>query len=100
MIAEVFVIFKKKRWIRLSYRQQGLVYFLCVNYSILPKKLKNEIDELCNEVGGFYAQALRELLLHMEKGVCSVAMDYNMSDKRLNMLRKEFYERFYKKLSK
>jgi hypothetical protein len=90
-------MFKKMRSVRLSYEKQGLVYFLCKNYTVLPVHIQETIDRLCMEVGGEYNQALRQLLIR-RISVRRAAMEWHMDETTLYRKRKIFYERFYPSL--
>lgn len=91
-------LFKRKRSIRLSYYRQGLIYFLCANYSSLPQTCRDAIDRICNEVGGDYRDALFAVLTEKERNTSSVSMQYFVSNKRLFNLRARFYEEFWKQV--
>lgn len=92
------VLFKRKRSIRLSYYRQGLIYFLCANYSSLPKLYRDAIDRICSETGGDYRDALFAVLTEKERNTSSVSMQYFVSNKRLFNLRARFYEEFWKQV--
>ena len=91
--------FKKKRSIGLNYYRQGYIYFMCANYGKLPAKVKAKLDCLVRDVGGFDEAALRMLLFDVGTSVRSVALEYNLSEGRLNVLRNEFYQKAYKEFT-
>ncbi len=92
--------FKKKREIHLSYEAQGLIYFLCLNNEILPRTVQKKFDTIIEDVGGVYSDALRTLLYDERVSVLSVSMEYYIGEKKLNALRRKFYERAYAYLTK
>lgn len=84
--------FKKLRGIRLSYEEQGLIYFLCSNFKNLTKKEQQKITDLCQEVGGAYKEALLDFLTG--DSAVKVSLDHSVSESNLYRMRKEFYEKF------
>ncbi len=89
-------MFKKKKGIKLGYKEQGWIYFTCMNYKRLPEETKNKINSICAAVAGADSDALFEVLTNNEKTMERIAADYNLSRKRLELYRKEFYEIFEK----
>ena len=87
------VTFKKKRSIDLSYNKQGLIYFTCLNYNEQLPVIREKINRLCDEVGGVYSKALFELMTR-SKSVLQISMEYYISETKLYVLRKEFYEKW------
>ena len=83
--------FKKRRSINLSYNKQGLIYFTCINYGDQPEHIRRKIYELCEEVGGEYSKALFTLLTR-SKSVLQISLEFYVSETKLYMLRKQFYE--------
>ena len=86
--------FRKLRGVRLSWERQGYVYFTCQTFENQPKRTQEKICRLCNRHGGEYSDALFELLT-TKRSVVAVAMKYNVSDRTLYRLRREFYEGWY-----
>lgn len=85
-------MFKKRRGIKVPYRQQGLIFFTCLTYREQPKRIREKIERLCRETAGEeYFSALFELLT-TERSVRSVAMERAVSESQLYKLRKAFYE--------
>ena len=85
-------MFKKRRGIKVPYRQQGLIFFTCLTYREQPKCVREKIERLCRETAGEeYSAALFELLT-TERSVRSVAVDRAVSESQLYKLRKAFYE--------
>lgn len=83
--------FKMLRGVRLSYNQQGRIYFTCKNYLRESGETQKYIERLCSEAGGEYAPALFELLTSENATVPAVAMRHFMSDATLSRCRKRFY---------
>ena len=96
----MFDLFKRKKGIKLTYNQQGFVYFLCMNYDVLPASTKSLIKKLCDEVGGFNSLALFVFLTDPYMSSEAISQRYFVSVTRLGIMRAEFYERFYKKIKK
>lgn len=91
--------FKKKRSIRLDYCSQGYIYFVCANYRRLPAAMRARLDRIARDVGGFDEAALRKLLFNVTSSVQGVAMEYSLSERRLNAMRDEFYQKAYRELT-
>lgn len=86
--------FKKMRGIKLTYEEQGLIYFVCRNIKTQPKKIQDKVLNLCTEIGGAdYYQALYAVLT-TEDSIRSIAMSFCVSESQLYRLRKMFYERW------
>lgn len=78
--------------IRLSYNQQGLIYFTCQGYKKAPRQIRHKIDRLCAMIGGEdYGEALKQLVT-TERSVTSIAMEYYTSANTLYRLKRRFYE--------
>lgn len=89
-------MFKKRRGIKLSYNEQGLIHFICMNADKMGKEI--DIECLCQEIAGDDWKALYEVLTNDRRTVYGIADRYYMSEKRLYSLRKEFYEQFINKI--
>ena len=87
-------MFKKRRGIKLQYNEQGLIYFICLNYKAMPFSVQTRIHELCREVSGEYADALFTMLTDDTKNVHAVAMKYYISESQLYLYRQKFYHAF------
>lgn len=91
------MIFRRIRGLSLSYREQGLIRFLCLCYDRLPQWGMEEMQEKIyihsQEQGGDYWQALFQTMT-TAKPVETVAQEYGMSDRTLYRLRIKFYERW------
>ena len=85
-------MFKKKRGIKLPYNKQGLIYFTCMNFKDAPEDVQKKILNLCTEVGKEDYKALFELITKPYKTMLSVSLEYNLSEKRLWVMQKKFYE--------
>lgn len=85
--------FKKRRGIKLSYEQQGLVYFTCINYKSQPKWMREKIDKLCRQIGGMHADALKQVMT-TGRSVRQISLECYISESVLYELRREFYEQF------
>lgn len=86
-------MFKKMRGIKLPYKRQGLIYFMCANYADMSFRVREKIDQVCIEAGEEYYQALRDVLIG-KKTVRRAAMDCPCSETTLYRKRNEFYLRF------
>ena len=54
--------FKKLRGVDLPEEKQGLVRYICLNSDSQPKRTQDKIQRLCDDVGGAYSAALREVM--------------------------------------
>lgn len=86
-------MFRKLRGVRLSYIEQGLIYFTCANFRHQTKEIQKRIKSLCVEVGGDYADALFDVLTKVgQYSVERIAMEHYVSPETLYRLRRRFYE--------
>lgn len=83
--------FKYLPSVRKSYAEQGKIFFDCQNYSRQPAEIRAKIDELIQEAGGEYADALRAYLCTRASWE-RVTMDYYVSGSTLDRIRRRFYE--------
>lgn len=83
--------FKYRRGIRRSYVEQGRIFFACRNYGKLSRREQQQIEALIHQVGGEYANALREYLL-TDAGWVEVCQKWYISDRTLQRVVKRFYE--------
>lgn len=83
--------FKKMRGVKLPYKKQGYIFFLCQNYDELSEDIQMEISLKCDEVAGEYSDALFAVLT-TEKSISSIALQYHISESALYRYRKQFYE--------
>lgn len=86
--------FKKLRGVSLPEEKQGLVRYICLNEASQPKRIQDKIQRLCDDVGGAYSAALREVMCG-RKSITSISREYYVSESKLYMMRKEFYERWF-----
>jgi hypothetical protein len=91
-------MFKKRQGIKLHYNEQGLIYFICLNYSVMPFHIQTLIHEVCREVSGEYADALFTMLTDDTKNVHAVARRYYISESQLYFYRQKFYYAFAKSI--
>lgn len=89
--------FRYKKGIRVPYRRQGLIYFLCRNVDRLPPEKRKKLKRLCNEAAGEYSAALWAYLT-TEKTAVAVCMEFYLSQETLFRVQKRFYENFPEKL--
>lgn len=87
-------VFKQKRGIRLSYIQQGIVYFTCLNYKNEPADVRSGIIKLCREVAGEDYRALFDILTKDYVIIEGVARKNYITARRLCRYKEIFYERF------
>lgn len=86
--------FRKLRGVNLPYREQGLIWFTCVNFDKQPRELKSKIRKLCRQVAGEYSEALFALLTRENVSVAWIERTYHVSASHLYAKRKAFYERW------
>lgn len=87
-------MFKKYRGIRLPYKKQGLIYFICVNCKTMPEEIQRKILSLCAEVAGEHYGALYTMLTDDMRSVHSISIEYHISETQLYYYRKRFYEKW------
>ena len=86
--------FRKIRGMNLPYREQGLIWFTCMNYALQPPQVQGKINQLCREVGGDYVDALFAMLTRENVSVPWIEQTYHVSDSVLYERRRKFYEKF------
>ena len=86
-------MFKKMRGVKLPYRKQGLIYFVCANYADMPFCVREKIDQTCIEAGEEYYRALRDVVIG-KKSVKRAALECPCDESTLYRKRNEFYLRF------
>ena len=84
--------FRQLRGVNLPYREQGMIWFTCVNYEKQPPQIQEKIRRLCRECGGQYEDALFTLLTREHVSVPWLQSEYSVSDEVLYRRRKQFYE--------
>lgn len=85
-------VFRKWKGVRLPYKKQGLIYFMCLNVQSLPSEIQSKILDMCVELAGDDCTALYEVLTCVEGNVKAVSKKYGVAIKRLYALRRMFYE--------
>ena len=85
-------MFKKRRGIKLSYDEQGLIHFVCVNYRKLPDTVFDKITRLCDEVGKEHSEVLFQVMTNSKETIRTLAQEYHISETQLYYYRKQFYE--------
>jgi len=92
--AVVELSFRKLRGVNRPAREQGLIYYTCMNYDRQPKHIREKIKKLCKECGGEHEEALFVLLTRENVSVPWIERNYYVSDSVLYERRKRFYERW------
>ena len=84
--------FRKMRGCKKPEREQGLIYYTCLDYRNQPKHIQQKIDRLCLVAGRQYAAALKELLTRGDRVTCErVAMDHCCSANTLWAAKRRFF---------
>lgn len=83
--------FRKMKSCRKSEREQGLIYYTCLNYARQNRATREKIDRLCLEAGGEYAAALKELLTKDSVNLEGVAMRHYCGARTLWEAKRKFY---------
>lgn len=91
-------MFKKRRGISLPYKTQGLIYFMCVNFNIMPEWVQQGIRNACNKIAGDDSKALFEVLTNDSLSIDAIARKHYLNEKKLYRWRKEFYENAHESL--
>lgn len=81
--------------IKIPYSKQGLIYFTCVNYNNIPESEQRLIRNLCEKVAGDDSAALLEFLTDGNRSASSASLKYFISEKKLYILRRRFYEMWH-----
>lgn len=93
-LEEVWIMgFKKLKGVNRTYREQGQIFFTCLNYEKQPKAVQEKIRRLCKECGGEHEQALF-VMLTREVSPVWIADQYHVDASTLYRRRKRFYERW------
>lgn len=90
------VSFRKLQGVELPEKQQGLIRYICLNEEYQPKRVREKIQRLCEECGGAYSAALRDVMC-TEKSIVAIAREHYVSESQLYQLRKKFYENWFRK---
>ena len=80
------------RGVKLPYKKQALIYYICINYKDLTDNVKEKIDSICKDVSGDYYYNDLFYLITTGKSVRTVAMERHISETVLYELRGKFYE--------
>jgi len=83
--------FKKLRGISLPEEKQGLIRYTCLTFKEQPIHVQRKIQRLCDEQGGCYSAALKDVMC-TQKGMVEIARKHFVSERLLYDLRKAFYE--------
>lgn len=83
--------FRKLRSIALTEEKQGYIRFTCLTYREQPERTRQKIDRLCDECGGEYSAALREVMC-TRRSMVAISQQYFVSENTLCRARKRFYE--------
>ena len=86
-------MFKKMRGVKLPYRKQGLIYFVCANYADMPFCVREKIDQTCIETGEEYYAALHDVVTG-KKSVKRAALECPCDETTLYRKRNDLYLRF------
>ena len=87
------MIFRKLRGVNLTYREQGMIWFTCVNYDKQPQRVKDKIKRLCRECGGEYEEALFVLLTRENVSIPWLEQTYYVSASNIYRRRIQFFEK-------
>lgn len=82
--------FRELQSVHKSYRQQGEIFFCCLNYAHQTRQTREKIDRLCEQAAGEHAAALKHYLT-TEVSWQEVTAEYHLSDKTLERVRNRFY---------
>lgn len=82
--------FKRLRGVPLPEKRQGLIRYTCLCIETQPQWVQRKVERLCREVGGDYAEALKEVMCTNDS-ITSIAIRHYVSETTLYRLRKKFY---------
>ena len=86
------------RGVRVPADKQGLLFFMCRNYSDMPQKTRDKIDYICDKAScGVepYRKALFAMLTTRDS-VTAISMKFCVGQTKLYDMRRQFYELWYK----
>lgn len=85
--------FKYMRSLKLSYAEQGEIFFRCQNYRKQDEKTQEHIRGLCVMCGGGDGQKRQAIfeLMTTRKSWRAVCMEHYVSDATLDRLRRKFF---------
>ena len=86
--------FKKMRGVNRPKREQGLIYYTCLNYDKQPKHIQEKIRRLCRECGEEHEQALFAMLTRENISWQWLEQEYHVDNSTLYRRRQKFYERW------
>ena len=86
--------FRRRRGIKMGYKEQGMICFTCMNYHIQPIYMRRKIDRLCQEVGKEDVEALFTMVT-TDTAITKLARIYYISERKLYDIRKQFYEKWF-----
>ena len=90
--------FRHKADLRIPYETQGLIYFLCQNYRILPESEQKKIRDICDKVSknnGWYFNAIYEAMT-TTNGILRIALRHYVSEGVVRRLKLRFYKEYAK----
>ena len=78
---------------RMSYVQQGTVYFTCQSFRLQTPEVQAKIRAICTECGGGDGMKRQAILTYMTTGISwrECCDRYCISDATLDRLRRRFY---------
>lgn len=83
--------FRKLRGVKLPEEKQMLIRSICLTAAEQPKWVQKKISRLCDQQGGSYSAALREVMCSW-KSITAIAMAHHVSEAVLYEARRRFYE--------
>ena len=86
--------FKSMPACRMSYVQQGIVFFTCQNFRALDDATKDKIRAICTECGAGDGMKRKAILTYMTTRISwrECCDRHYISDATLDRLRRRFYE--------
>lgn len=87
--------FRLKSNIKMSYDEQGYIFFISRRYKKLSQKEKDKIKKLCLLCGGEYYQALFEFVTTNASGA-AICLKHYISKGTLYKMVRRYYEEFFK----
>lgn len=91
-------MFRYKPSLRISYEQQGYIYFVSRLYKQLPARKREKIQLLCRETGGPYSGALLEYVTTGGSAE-AVCLKHAISRSTLDQAVRRYYEGFSQRIS-
>lgn len=87
-------MFRYRKSRKLKYNEQGLIYFMCHNYKMMPKDIQEKIEDTCIKACGDYWKAVFEYMT-TNKTFVKICMEHYISESTLSESITKFYKSWF-----